>query len=465
MRLTYLKKTPGTDRLILIFAGWGTDAATYRQCLREGWDLLVCHDYTTLHFPVEELEKYSTVYLYAWSLGVAAASVTLPPEKITKRYAINGTPVPVSDTYGIPEEIFRMTRENLDQRNLKKFRRRMADSAESFAALEKLLPENPDIESLKTELTSIETATCTGGGNVTSDGCHSQFIWTRVYIGDGDRIFPPSNQSRCWETCCECDEIIRLDAPHYIPLDEIMGQTIPDPELIGDSFRKALPTYDSNSSPQQHIASRLAGIIQERGKNPGGTIIEIGSGTGHLTRRYHKFLCPEKVTHVELYPISPFSLAPEEEYVTEDAERWISRVETEADYILSASTIQWFTNPDLFFRNAARILRKKEGMLICSTFGKGNLHELDRLRPAPLSYLTARDIKEMLGKYFNEVNVEEEEIILEFANVRELLKHLHDTGVKGSTRNPSSTLRKFTSIYGNDPIKLTYHPIYITASF
>ena len=40
----------GNSRLVLLFAGWGTDASYYNGITAEGWDVLVCYDFDDYEF-------------------------------------------------------------------------------------------------------------------------------------------------------------------------------------------------------------------------------------------------------------------------------------------------------------------------------------------------------------------------------------------------------------------------------
>ena len=142
MTVRHLRRTPDARRLLLIFTGWSTDARLFRgREFPAGWNATVCSGFDGTPVPPEELDGYDTIYVLAWSLGVAAAADLLPPDKITAAFAVNGTERPADDLMGIPEAIFRGTRDNLSPRNLVKFRRRVAGSAEAFAALADALPE------------------------------------------------------------------------------------------------------------------------------------------------------------------------------------------------------------------------------------------------------------------------------------------------------------------------------------
>ena len=94
-----------------------------------------------------------------------------------------------------------------------------------------------------------------------------------------------------------------------------------------------------------------------------------------------------------------------------------------------------------------------------SSFLPGNLGELDALRPSPIHYHNETEYREWMEKYFTNIKIHAEEILLEFSSHRELLMHLKHTGVAGSAPSPHVSPAALRSIH-----TITYHPIYITAT-
>ena len=214
MKATFLHKDPGNTRLLLVFSGWSTGPEFYAGLRRDGWDLMVVHDYSDLRLDLGFLDEYYTVYLLAWSLGVYAAEITLPADRITAAFAVNGSPMPVDDRFGIPEAIYRGTAAGLDERNLKKFRRRMMPDAESFA-LKFGSTSDDDIDSLREALYLIASSAAK-----VATRTPARLPWTRAYIAADDRIFPPANVATYWEGEPET-EIVRKQGAHWLPLEEI----------------------------------------------------------------------------------------------------------------------------------------------------------------------------------------------------------------------------------------------------
>ena len=154
MKIEFIKRGAAT-RLILIFAGWSTDARYYNDCVADGWDTAVVSDYRDLTMPPLP-KQYATVYVFAYSLGVAAAA--LCGVKASVRIAVCGSTVPVSDLYGIPSAIFQGTLDGLDERSLAKFHLRMAGDRRRYDEIAGRLPVSPDVAVLKEELANIRSA-------------------------------------------------------------------------------------------------------------------------------------------------------------------------------------------------------------------------------------------------------------------------------------------------------------------
>lgn len=445
MRIEFLQHT-GVSQLIAIFAGWSTGPSFYSAISHPGWDVMVVHDYSSLDFPLEVLDGYSTIAVFGWSMGVWAASRVLPSEKVTLAVAVNGTEHPRHDSLGIPENIFDGTADTLSPRNLMKFRRRMAadcynELAEGFG--------DDDIEALITQLRYVASV----------DDVNTPFSWHRAYVSVGDMIFPADNQTRAWQLHPSHPEIIPLEGPHYVNLLPIVRTALPDTGKIGLRFSKALSTYNEEASAQIHIAGRLAEMCGDR---KAAKIAEIGAGSGLFTRLYAPLLQPEEIDFIDLYELPRFNVASRENYIIGNAEKWIEEEAASGrkgyDAIVSASALQWFVNPDKFFANASQVL-KKEGFLACSTFLPGNLEELKGVNPYGLVYRTKEELIKILSRYFSNIHIEEETITLDFSSPRETLLHLSRTGVGGSmtSRLPLNDLLRRL------PLRLTYRPLYILA--
>ncbi|MDE6272427.1 MAG: DUF452 family protein [Muribaculaceae bacterium] len=462
MKTRVIFSQPANRRLILIFAGWSTTPSFYRDLQSEGWDIAVVWDYTDLDFDPSIINNYSSIFIIAWSLGVAAAAhaaaSTLPVGRISAAFAVNGTLFPSSDHYGIPEDIYEATRATLNARNLLKFTKRMGYIPPAPESMPPIAPEDiyiPDFDSLALELENIRSYALRG-----------KLPWKRVYISTEDRIFPAESMHNYWISDSSKPQIVDLKAPHYVHLQRIINEVTPDIDKISKRFQRAVPTYDANASAQKTIISNLVQLLPDANAKSIGSMLEIGTGSGMLSRCLaEKLPNLNDATFLDLYSLPRLNIAPVEKYIRADAEKWILDVASDSyDLIASANTIQWFADPESFFRNVARALRPG-GSFLCSTFLKGNLEELDSMRPSPLLYRDEEELKEMLLRHFSHVTVKSEPIRLNFKTRRELLLHLKLTGVAGGSpsglpyRNDApSNASPFTG-----PYSLTYRPLYIFA--
>ena len=484
MKYEFLHKE-NTGRLIFIFAGWSTGPDFYRHINLPGWDVMLVYGYSDFHFPYSIFDEYPTVALFAWSLGVFMASKTIPFERLSLAVAVNGTETPVNDRSGIPIDIFKGTITTLNERNLKKFRMRMCGNQNFLHISESgLFPplsdssvseqdsSNSEQDSSDSKQANSDPVSSERGESIallknqlefvaaesTDASVDNSTLWHRVYVSTDDRIFPVSAQKTAWENHPSHPEIILLNEPHYVDLDNIIRTALPAKDKVALHFHKALSTYDDQAKAQRTIAERLTDF-------PGGTplppkkVLEIGPGSGIFTRLFAQRFQPQEIDFVDLYPLPHFGVAPNENYFAADAEEWISTRSSESyDAIISASAIQWFANPELFFKNAARLLRPG-GLLLCSTFIPGNLFEMKAVNPFGLIYRRIEELEKMIGKFFMFAKLEEEEMIIRFESPRETLRHLKETGVGGGL----ATGRSPRELLAVTPLSLTYRPLYIYA--
>lgn len=444
MKIEYIKRGAAT-RLIIIFAGWSTDTRFYKDCTFDGWDTAIVSDYSDLILP-EIPKQYSSIYLFAYSLGVWAASVS--KINATVKVAICGTPLPVSDEYGIPELIFKGTADRLSAKSLDKFHLRMAGNRLDFERLKSLLPVRPNIDNLKQELYAIlhlsENTVCT------------DYKWNRAYIANADNIIPTSNQTNYWNQINETESIV-IDSSHFTDISTIIIECIPNLYSIGEGFAHAASTYRFHATVQSEICIRIGEILKEKLANINhiDSLLEIGPGNGLLTDEWCKYIKPDKATYVDLYELKSFGKASDERYILSDAEKWIESTDEKFDIILSASAIQWLANPIRFVEIVRQHL-KPGGIAILSTFTKGNIKELDTVRTSPIIYHTVDEYKSI-----GNIETESWKRTLHFESSREMLLHLKRTGVKPlSTQKCSTYVRPLP--LSSLPTNLTYTPLILT---
>ncbi len=169
------------------------DANLFRNLNIERGDLCICYDYTSLDFDFDIFAQYQQIELYAWSMGVWAAAMTIADKglPIVESVAINGTHFPIDSRRGITPNIFRATIDNITPRGVESFYKRMCANRKDLLAIFMESHPQRSLESLHTELVAIEQRVLSNEPPT--------FCWDQIIIGSADRIFPTSNQIEGWE--------------------------------------------------------------------------------------------------------------------------------------------------------------------------------------------------------------------------------------------------------------------------
>lgn len=424
MKHEFVKQT-GSRRLILIYAGWAMDAEPFRHVCRPGYDTMVVWDYRDLTMNWSGVSSYDEIALIAWSMGVYAASMTIHSidHLITARIAVNGTLSPVDNMRGIPENIFEGTASTLDDRNLRKFFRRMCGDRPTTERFMQHAPSRP-VGELVDELRAIYPEPWFCNPKVER--------WDRAVIGRQDAIFPPCNQQRAWQGT----PVAVVDRPHYIDLQEIADAYIIDKERAADRFDTRRDSYDDNTPVQKAIVEALVNDIAQTGvyrqiSAEGASCLEIGSGTGSLSRRLAS-LCSQGFLYLwDICPTPPDGLA---NFTSCDAELQICRTPpSRFDTIATASTIQWFNSPRRFLAECHRVLRPG-GHIVLSAFVRGNMHQLSAAGASTLNMPDERQWRDMVPSGMTVVSWATADYDLAFDEPTDVLRHLRLSGVNGLDR-------------------------------
>lgn len=429
-RLIY---TEGSSRLLLIFAGWGMDDIVFSDIRRPGYDVMVVWDYRSFHIDWSCTERYSEICLFAWSMGVYAASQTVQAieSKITLRIAVNGTMRPVDDRFGIPEEIFYATLDNLSEASLRKFFRRMSATRADAELFDSRRPCRT-LEEQRDELQAI-------ADRIILD-TPSSMRWDIAVIGREDRIFPRFNQRRAWEQTGAM--IQTLEAGHFFNFAELIDRYLIDKGSARSRFSHGFLTYEEHASVQVDAAERLMRLAKSLklihavtgSKN---ALLEIGSGAGTLSRMIASIGAEARIDLWDLAAGVPDALPAGRRYVFRncDAETELAKVAPETyDHIFSASTIQWFNSPEKFLADCNRALRR-DGYVFLTTYTAGNLHEISDVTGNSLPLLSPEKWVELCSRYFEVVATEAYTRDLDFETPLEALRHLKLTGVNSLGRS------------------------------
>lgn len=449
-------RNEGSRRLLLIFAGWGMDANPFRHVSRPGYDTLVVWDYRDLAFDWSIAAGYDEIALIAWSMGVYAASMTIHSidHMITARIAVNGTLTPVDDLHGIPVAIFEGTASTLDDRNLKKFFRRMCGDRLTMDRFMISAPCRP-VSELVDELRAIYPEPWFANPKVTR--------WDRAVIGISDAIFPACNQQRAWRSV----QVTVVDRPHYIDIQEVADAYVIDKEQTAERFDAGRDTYEDNTPVQHAIVDALVSDVERLRlwrclSTPGLACLEIGSGTGILSRRLADMFGDGFLYLWDIAAEAPKGM-DKARFTSCDAELRLCRTQDcRFDVIATASTVQWFNSIPRFFDECRRVLRPG-GYLLLTSFVRGNMNELAGATGHSLSLPDVRQWREMVPDGFETLSFDTCDYDLSFEDPVDVLRHLKLTGVNalgrtGRAFNPLSFRSRYPRMLDGE-CHLTYRTV------
>lgn len=205
---TYIRRREKNTELVVFYGGWGSDENVYVPLCNDDFDFILFYNYSAddpLILP--ETKKYNRIILIALSLGVWAAEYLLPKTGIKPDLAIavNGTPLPSDDRYGIPVKIIEGTLNNITGDNVSKFYLRMFGSKKVFRANEGRIPRR-SLKSLHDELRWLY--------NRIMEQKEPGFKWDYAITSASDRVYPSERLEAYWQTQHNTRHII-VPLPHY----------------------------------------------------------------------------------------------------------------------------------------------------------------------------------------------------------------------------------------------------------
>lgn len=208
MQYHWLNKN-NCDNLIIFFCGWSFDFKPFERLSCQNYDVLCVYDYGDINqINVDDLPtlKYKTSTLITWSMGVYVAYLlkdVLPD--FDNKIAINGTPHPVDDEYGIPVKTFDLTLKYVDTGLQGKFQKNLFKTPEDYAKYTEK-PVNRAVENQKAELIALNDY-------IKGQKVSYEKFYDCAIISDTDKIIPTRNQKSCWEKY-ETPYIV-LDSGHF----------------------------------------------------------------------------------------------------------------------------------------------------------------------------------------------------------------------------------------------------------
>jgi biotin synthesis protein BioG len=206
---SYIRRREKNDQLVVLYGGWGTDDNFFAPLCTDDFDFILFYNYSADEALILPEDKtYKKVVLIGWSLGVWAAEYLLPKTGIVPdiTIAVNGTPIPADDQYGIPLKVFEGTLNNITEENMEKFYLRMFGDKKTYESYADRIPHRT-IKSLHDELRWLY--------NRMMEQKEPGFRWHYAVTSDTDRVFPANNVNSYWEKETDTKHII-LPLSHYL---------------------------------------------------------------------------------------------------------------------------------------------------------------------------------------------------------------------------------------------------------
>ncbi|TAJ06878.1 malonyl-[acyl-carrier protein] O-methyltransferase BioC [Marinilabiliaceae bacterium JC017] len=242
-----------------------------------------------------------------------------------------------------------------------------------------------------------------------------------------------------------------------------------DKELVRKRFRSAAQTYDVHAPVQQEMAKALVELARPFVSEKVNRVLEIGCGTGLLTRQllnhyaigefFVNDLVPEAADNIAAI-VSDYKV-PRMQFMEGDIE--IIDLPQQVDVIWSGATIQWVDDLEGFFNRAARALNS-DGHLVLSSFGRDNYKEIKAITGFGIEYKSMEAVVESAAQHYEPVAMKAWTQAMYFSTPCEVLKHMRYTGVNGvaSTSWTRRDVAAFESSYQtfrqSEGYPLTYHP-------
>jgi pimeloyl-[acyl-carrier protein] methyl ester esterase len=206
---TYIRRREKNNQLVVVYVGWGADENAFTPLFNDEFDFILFYDYSADEALVlPEMKTYTRITLIGWSLGVWAAEYLSPKTGIKPdvTIAVNGTPVPADDQFGIPLNIFEGTLNNISEKNMMKFYLRMFGDKKTYRLNIDRIPHRT-VKSLHDELRWLY--------NRIMEQKEPGFRWDYAVTSESDRVFPAKNQKAYWGKE-ENTKHILLPLNHYL---------------------------------------------------------------------------------------------------------------------------------------------------------------------------------------------------------------------------------------------------------
>lgn len=205
---TYIRRREKNNELVVLYGDWATDENVFIPFCNDEFDFILFSNYSADEALVlPEMKTYKKIVLIGWSIGVWAAEYLSNKTGIKPdvTIAVNGTPIPADDRYGIPLNILEDLLNNITEENINNFYLNMFGDRKTYRINIEQMPRRT-LKSLQDELRWLY--------NRFMEQKEPGFKWDYAVTSQIDRIFPPKNLNEYWEKEKNTKHI-SLQLPHY----------------------------------------------------------------------------------------------------------------------------------------------------------------------------------------------------------------------------------------------------------
>ena len=190
MQESWLIQEESNADLVIFMLGWAATPNAVLHLRPQGCDVLACYDHRALA-PLDpaRFTRYRRIYLFAWSFGVWVAEQCCRELPLYKAVALNGTPFPVDDRWGMRLRVVLRTMQGLARVGMNPF------NEKTYGGL-RYIPEGPYADRSIEE--KIDELTFLAERSKADSAAHLK--WDAAYIATKDEIFPPDKMRDYWHS-------------------------------------------------------------------------------------------------------------------------------------------------------------------------------------------------------------------------------------------------------------------------
>jgi len=206
-----------------------------------------------------------------------------------------------------------------------------------------------------------------------------------------------------------------------------------DKNEISQNFSRSAPDYEKHALLQKQLADELLRDLSTHQPINPTTILDLGCGTGYLTRQLAELFPKAEVIGIDIAPgmIEEAQSRKEQQnlkYEIGDGEMPFF-AENHFDLVVSNASLQWM-DIGKALSSVTRIVADK-GYFIFNTFGARTLFEMRESGFRVNDFVPLENIKKLAAKDFRVERLESRLVTQSFPGTRGLLLHLKAIGAWG----------------------------------